>query len=141
MKNVARLIAAFCALFALAGCEESNPAPRDASDDASEDAELIKDAPNSVVGDHCGNECLENDAYCWACGSLAYDEDCNCVASTCTDVLPGCNDPDPAGEGEFCGTYFWCDRDCAEGLNCEPVPPGEQFEGGVGDYRRTCQQP
>jgi hypothetical protein len=88
------------------------------------------------VGDWCGNDCLDQSDACWACGELRYDADCECrpYASTC--FRPDCSDPTPAAEGEYCGTYWWCERPCAEGLVCALKP-----DRPPATYLTTCQLP
>ena len=90
--------------------------------------------PLCEVGADCGSDCFESSCYTWACGSLTFDEDCNCrPASWCH--LSECDAPGLASEGEKCGTHDWCDRDCADGLTCLRSPDAEAWE-----YLRTCQQ-
>jgi hypothetical protein len=97
------------------------------------------DAPSAcTVGKECGNDCISpNEAPFWACGTLHYDKDCNCRATP--DMgWPDCTKPGPVGEGEFCGTYWWCNRGCVQGLTCAPIPT----DAGPGfDFRMTCQKP
>ncbi|MFO0609115.1 MAG: hypothetical protein U0324_38475 [Polyangiales bacterium] len=136
---------ASCAfIFALLGCA-SNPmgAAPDATPDVAPDVaapDVAPDAPppTCTPGARCGNDCLPQDAPCWACGSLTYDNQCRCVASggACAPAT-GCDNPAPAGVGEFCGTYRWCNRACADGLTCTGTPPGS--DGGL-DYRHVCER-
>ena len=86
------------------------------------------------VGAWCGNDCLENDDACWACGELRYDADCNCrpYASTC--FRPDCSNPALGAEGDYCGTYWWCNRACAAGLTCRLKDATMSLV-----YLRTCQ--
>lgn len=126
------------------GCAAPSPMPgADASDaadvtasdaDASETA--VIDGARCTVGATCGNDCLPSDAPCWACGTLRYNADCQCVASDnlCAPAT-GCDNPNPAGAGEFCGSYSWCNRPCAAGLECT----GQLAGNDAGrDYRRVC---
>lgn len=85
------------------------------------------------VGAWCGNDCLANSDACWACGELRYDTACECrpVASTC--FRPDCSDPAPGRSGDYCGTYWWCDRACAAGLACRAK------DATPGSYLQTCQ--
>lgn len=85
------------------------------------------------VGAWCGNDCLASDDACWACGELRYDTACKCrpVASTC--FRPDCSDATPGQSGDYCGTYWWCDRACAAGLTCRAK------DATPGSYLQTCQ--
>lgn len=142
--NVLRLRAA-SALIVLLGCSED--AASRASDAATSDAPVATDvapdtgsvSPRCTPGATCGNDCLPSDAPCWQCGTLTYDGQCRCVApqGACAPAF-GCDNPTPAGPGEFCGSYRWCNRACAEGLTCTGTPPGST---NPGDYRRVCERP
>ena len=95
-----------------------------------------------VVGMACGNECYPSDAPCSACGTLRYDADCRCRASAgaCAPAT-GCDNPAPAGVGEFCGTYAWCNRPCAAGLTCTGMVARDGGATSSLDYRRLCEVP
>lgn len=98
--------------------------------------------PTCVVGAPCGNDCLPSDAPCWACGTLTYDATCRCraSASSCPPAT-GCDNPSPAGVGEFCGTYAWCNRACAAGLTCTGRVSADAGPRAELDYRRRCEVP
>jgi hypothetical protein len=89
-----------------------------------------------AVGAWCGNDCDASSDACWACGELRYDANCNCrpIASTCD--RPDCTEAGPAASGEHCGTYWWCERACADGLQCLDQP-----DRPAATYLRTCQAP
>ena len=92
-----------------------------------------------VVGQACGNDCYPSDAPCWACGTLRFDADCRCRASVgACPPATGCDNPAPAGVGEFCGSYAWCNRPCAAGLTCTGMVGGAASSL---DYRRLCEAP
>ena len=95
--------------------------------------------PGCTPGAVCGNDCTPRDAPCWTCGALRYNGACQCVAdpSNCAPAT-GCDRPGPASEGEFCGSFAWCNRPCAAGLTCTGLPPGPE---NPRDYRRLCARP
>ncbi len=91
-------------------------------------------------GESCGSDCMPQDSPCWNCGTLTWDSECHCQVdiNNCAEV-PDCSAPGPVGEGEYCGEYWWCDRDCLPGLVCELKPAEDAGPGG--SYVKTCQQP
>jgi len=144
------------AVFGLLGCTDAGPVdarpdvappdvarPDDAPPDVARPVDVRPDVTRScMVGAECGNDCYPSDAPCWACGTLHYDADCNCRAnaSACAPAT-GCDNPAPAGVGEFCGTYAWCNRPCAAGLTCSGLVNPDAGPGGQLDYRRLCEMP
>lgn len=115
------------------------------------DATTDGDAPTDVsdgrsdgdaacnVGQNCGVDCSgPEQAPCWACGSLYYTSNCECraMAGAGACIWPDCRTPAVGQEGDYCGTYWWCDRPCAAGLACEPFNTDARWA----DWMRTCQR-
>ena len=86
------------------------------------------------VGATCGSECAPEDDSCAACGTMRYNEQCVCVANEglCPPAQSECEQPGAAQLGEACGSYWWCNRPCAEGLECMTNDPCS------GDFRSHC---
>lgn len=130
----------FLALVFLTACSTASlPNEKDAAPDTSIDSKS-HDAGCATIDASCGYDCLPQNGPFWACGSPVYTVldggECACRAVR-DSTWPDCAKPGPVGEGEFCGTYWWCDRACNVGLTCAPI----QTDGGFGDYRTTCQKP
>lgn len=143
MRRTPSLLTAFVAVALAAGCTSSPasdagaPADTSASDSPTADRMLT-----CTPGAQCGSDCLPQDAPCWACGGLSYDSQCRCRSGggACAPAT-GCDNPSPAGEGEFCGTYFWCNRPCAAGLTCTGAASADSGLPPGLDYRRRCERP
>lgn len=91
-----------------------------------------------LPGDACGNDCYGPEDYvCGACGELYYTHDCSCRPDV--PPLSECASTEPAGEGELCGHYWWCDRGCGSGLTCREDPSfGQDSDAGVADNAAGC---
>ncbi|HEY5924459.1 MAG TPA: hypothetical protein VIV11_22430 [Kofleriaceae bacterium] len=123
-------------VFVLAACGQDGPATPDAPCGAGTDAACTSvgiDAACSV-GEWCGNDCDPASDACWACGELRYDAACNCRPVTSMCFRPDCSAPGLGAIGDYCGTYWWCDRACGEGLQCLDKP-----DRPAATFLRTCQ--
>ena len=94
------------------------------------------DSATCTPGQTCGFECVhESEAWCHLCGSLEADENCVCRPTAC-GAIEECDAPGPAAEGEYCGEQWWCDRPCADGLECVRLYPCDVPP----DWRRACRK-
>jgi hypothetical protein len=106
---------------------------RTADGDATSDSQCVD------AGLACGVDCgTPHGGPCFACGTLYLTATCDCRAPRGGGACfwPDCSSPAVGGEGDHCGTYWWCDRACAAGLTCEP----DLRDGGFGNYLRSCQR-
>lgn len=91
-----------------------------------------------AVGASCGGDfCLPENASCQNCGALSIDTQCRCVTHGLCGAIPECGAPTLAQEGEYCGSNWWCDRDCDNGLTCvaESADAGPMIS-----YRTVCRR-
>lgn len=93
-----------------------------------------------ILNGYCGNECLSApEGACYYCGDLRYTVACLCQPSLAACLIPSdCSATTPAGAGEHCGTFWWCQRACQSGLTCVPQVDAGTYLGGP-LYWHHCQ--
>ncbi len=114
--------------------------PTDAAGETGGDAH--GETGDCTIGEECAEDCMPPDGPCMACGTRYNDSECRCrpIPDHGFCYWPDCTAAGPAEEGEYCGSWWWCDRDCAAGLECRAIPPAEDPTPGDGaSALRTCQ--
>ena len=98
--------------------------------------------PKCTPGANCGGvDCIfPREDSCQSCGSIVWSESCECRPTGGTCFHPDCSDPTPGGEGDYCGSYWWCNRGCGAGLACALAPRKADAGPNYGlNWLQTCQ--
>ena len=85
-------------------------------------------------GEMCLSDCGVATCYTFYCGSSYWTENCECPPLPCESHPLLC--PGVGTEGEYCGSYSWCNRECEDGLECLLADAQGQWE-----FLSTCRQP